>query len=248
MLLTKDFFNFYWFRILILQSTWVRFQLMNLRMSRYFDASEDLDAIKAFFNNSSHGDWYPHTGFYSESMLLLSPGSSCTRWATTWTSSCSTCSSPAWPRSRSWRTGRSGRPTWGTTWGSRARGNGRRQKETTNHHYQTLPNLLLWQARQFKKTKNQEDAGRAVLTTSCQELFLPLQEGGRRRKVPEDQNRRCPQHKLCKVCGTQKDLLANSKSYQKRNDESLIIHAKSIAEKYSSDISHAVHLWNKSSN
>ena len=52
---------------------------MNLRMSRYFDASEDLDAIKAFFNNSSHGDWYLHTGYYSESVLLLSPGSSCTR-------------------------------------------------------------------------------------------------------------------------------------------------------------------------
>jgi len=66
-------------RILILQSTWVRFQLMNLRMSRYFDASEDLDAIKAFFNNSSHGDWYLHTGYYSEGVLLLSPGSSCTR-------------------------------------------------------------------------------------------------------------------------------------------------------------------------
>ena len=79
MLLTKDFFNFYRFRILILQSTWVRFQLTNLRMSRYFDAREDLDAIKAFFNNSSHGDWYPHRGYYSESMLLLSPGSSCTR-------------------------------------------------------------------------------------------------------------------------------------------------------------------------
>ena len=132
--------------------------------------------------------------------------------------------------------------------GVKGKRKGEMGKETTNHHYQALPNLLLWQAHQFKKTKNQEDAGRAVLKTSCREPFLPLQEGGRRRKVPEDQNRRCPQHKLCKVCGTQKDLLANLKSYQKRNDESLIIHAKSIAEKYSSDISHAVHLWNKSSN
>ena len=221
MLLTKDFFNFYWFRILILQSTWVRFQLMNLRMSRYFDASEDLDAIKAFFNNSSHGDWYLHTGYYSEGVLLLSPGSSCTRWATTWTSSCSTCSSRAWPRSRSWRTGRSGRPTWGTTWGSRARGKGRWEKETTNHHYQALPYLLLWQAHQFKKNKNQENAGRAVLTISCQEPFLLLQGGGRRRKAPEDQNRLCPQHTLCKACGTQKDLLASSKFSRKRNDKCL---------------------------
>ena len=183
MLLTKDFFNFYWFRILILQSTWVRFQLMNLRMIRYFDASEDLDAIKAFFNNSSHGDWYLHTGYYSESVLLLSPGSSCTRWATTWTSSCSTCSSRAWPRSRSWRTGRSGRPTWGTTWGSRAREKGsKRQKETTNHPYQALPNLPLWQARQFKKTKNQEDAGRAVLTDDILPGAL-LAFAGRRKKA-----------------------------------------------------------------
>ena len=185
---------------------------MNLRMSRYFDASEDLDAIKAFFNNSSHGDWYPHIGYYSESMLLLSPGLSCTRWATTWTSSCSTCSSPAWPRSRSWRTGRSGRPTWGTTWGSRAREKGgKRQKETTNHHYQDLPNLLLWQVLQFKKNKNQEDGGRAVLKIFFQELFLPLQEEGRRmRKVPYDQNRLCPQHTHWKACGTQKELPASS--------------------------------------
>ena len=242
MLLTKDFFNLYWFRILILQSTWVRFQLMNLRMSRYFEVSEDLDAIKAFFNNSSHGDWYPHTGYYSESMLLLFPGSSCTRWATTWTSSCSTCSSRAWPRSPSWQTGRSGRPTWGTTWGSRAREKGgKRQKETTNHHYQAL---LLWQAHQFKKNKNQEDVGRAVLTIFCQELFLPLQGGGRRRKAPEDQNHLCPQHTLCTACGTQKDLLASSKFSQKRNDKSLNIQA----ERYSNDIFHAVHLWNISSN
>ena len=237
----KDFFNFYWFRILILQSTWVRFQLMNLRMSRYFEVSEDLDAIKAFFNNSSHGDWYlhTHTGYYSESMLLLSPGSSCTRWATTWTSSCSTCSSRAWPRSRSWRTGRSGRPTWGTTWGSRAREKGgKRQKETTNHHCQALPNQLFCQAHQFKKTKNQEDAGRAVLRISSQELFLPLQGGGRRRKVPEDQNRLCPQHTLCKACGTQKDFQANSKLSQKR-DDSLSIFKQNENVSY---MFHAVHL------
>ena len=44
---------------------------MNLRMSRYFEVSEDLDAIKAFFNNSSHGDWYPHTGYYSESCFCF---------------------------------------------------------------------------------------------------------------------------------------------------------------------------------
>ena len=214
---------------------------MNLRMSRYFDVSEDLDAIKAFFNNSSHGDWYPHTGHYSESVLMLSPGSSCTRWATTWTSSCSTCSSPAWPRSPSWRTGRSGRPTWGTTWGSRAREKGgKRQKETTNHHYQALPNLPLWQANQFKKTKNQEDGGRAVLRISCQELFLPLQEEGRRRKAPEDQNRLCPQHTHWKACGTQKELPASSKFSRKRNNKSLIIQA----EKYSNDIFHPVHLYN----
>ena len=45
------------FRLLLLHSSWVRFQLMNLRMHRYFNDSKDIDALKSFFNNSSHGDW-----------------------------------------------------------------------------------------------------------------------------------------------------------------------------------------------
>jgi len=45
-------------RLLLLHSSWVRFQLMNLRMYRYFNDSQDIDALKSFFNNSSHGDWF----------------------------------------------------------------------------------------------------------------------------------------------------------------------------------------------
>ena len=68
-------------RVLLLQSSWVRFQLMNLRMHRYFDDSQDIDALKSFFNNSSHGDWLVDTFVFNQPQTIQSTnaGSFCTR-------------------------------------------------------------------------------------------------------------------------------------------------------------------------